>query len=210
MTRLARSERDALCDLAVQVGPDRPTLCEGWTVKDLVVHLLVREGSPAAVGITVARLAPLTDAAAARTARRPFPELVERLRHGPPWYSPFALPKVDALVNTLELLVHHEDVRRAQPGWAPRDLGERAEGTVWSMLATPGRSLTRKAPVGVSMENAVTADVRVLRDATPSVTVKGPPTEVALYLFGRSAHAQVELLGDVEAVERLSATSLGA
>ncbi len=57
MTRLARSERAALCDLALQVGADRPTLCEGWTVKDLVVHLLVREGSPAAVGIVVPPLA---------------------------------------------------------------------------------------------------------------------------------------------------------
>ena len=53
MTRLAQTERAALCDTALQVGEDQPTLSGEWTVKDLVVHLLVREGSPAAVGILV-------------------------------------------------------------------------------------------------------------------------------------------------------------
>src|SRR4029079_18721505 len=45
---LARRERAALCDLAVEVGPDAPTLCEGWTASDLVAHLLVRERNPVA------------------------------------------------------------------------------------------------------------------------------------------------------------------
>ena len=54
MTRMARTERDALCDLALQLGESEPTLCGDWSVKDLVVHLLVRERSPAAAGITAA------------------------------------------------------------------------------------------------------------------------------------------------------------
>src|SRR4051794_3718951 len=84
MTRLARAERAALCDLALQLGEDQPTLCEGWTVKDLVVHLLVRERSPAAVGIVVPPAARLTTLASRRRARQPFAELVETLRGGPP------------------------------------------------------------------------------------------------------------------------------
>lgn len=42
---LARRERHQLCDLALQVGPDAPTLCDGWTVFDLIAHLVVRENA---------------------------------------------------------------------------------------------------------------------------------------------------------------------
>ena len=36
---LARTERAALADLFEQVGPDQPTLCEGWQTLDLLIHL---------------------------------------------------------------------------------------------------------------------------------------------------------------------------
>jgi uncharacterized protein (TIGR03085 family) len=209
MTRLARSERTALCDLALRLGADEPTLCEGWTVKDLVVHLLVREGSPAAVGISVSRLSKLTDAASARIGRRPFDALVGRLRTGPPRLSPFAIPKIDDLANTLEFFVHHEDIRRAQPGWIPRDLGVDTDRTLWSMLGIPGKALARRAPVGVTIEDSTTGESKVLSDGPPAVTARGPAGEVAMFLFGRTDHAQVDLLGDVDAVRRLRATSLG-
>jgi uncharacterized protein (TIGR03085 family) len=209
MTRLATTERAALCDTALEVGEDAATLCEGWTVSDLVAHLLVREGSPAAVGITVPALAGLTAAATRRVQRRSFPAMVERLRGGPPRLSPFALPRVDELANTLELFVHHEDVRRAQPGWEPRVLGDRSERTLWSMLGTPGKALTRRTPVGVSVRNATTGGVRVLKAGPPAVTVVGLPSELALFLFGRGAQARVELLGDELAVARLRDAELG-
>ena len=31
-------ERDALVELVRAVGPDAPTLCEGWTTRDLLAH----------------------------------------------------------------------------------------------------------------------------------------------------------------------------
>jgi uncharacterized protein (TIGR03085 family) len=178
-------------------------------VKDLVAHLLLREGSPAAIGIVVAPLAGLTAAATSRLRRRPFPVLVERLRNGPPRLSPFSIPKVDELVNTMEFFIHHEDIRRAQPGWRARELGDRLERTLWSMLATPGKALTKQAPVGVSVQNATTGGVRVLKEGTPAVTVEGAPGELALFLFGRGAQAHVELLGDPDAVARLRDADLG-
>ncbi len=120
-------------------------------------------------------------------------------------------------MNTLEFLVHHEDVRRAQPGWAPRVLGDAAErDAVVGAGRTPGKALTRRAPVGVVAESRTrrpAGPARVLRrrcTVAPSVTVRGLPSEVALFLFGRSEHARVELLGDDDAVARLRATSLGA
>jgi uncharacterized protein (TIGR03085 family) len=209
MTRLARTERAALCDTALEVGEDQPTLSGEWTVKDLVVHLLVREGSPASIGTVVSPLAGLTAAASRRLGRRPFPELVARLRSGPPRLSPFAIPKVDELANTAEYFIHHEDIRRARPAWTPRVLGDEAEQELWSIVARTGRLLTRKVPVGVQVEDSRTGANAVLRKAEPTAVLRGLPSELTLYLSGRSEHSRVELLGDGEAVARLEGTALG-
>ena len=77
----ARKERQALCETARSVGPKAPTLCEGWDVKDLICHLLVRERSlVSAAGIAIPVLARLTDKEMARLRKQPFERLVERLR----------------------------------------------------------------------------------------------------------------------------------
>ena len=93
--------------------------------------------------------------------------------------------------------MHHEDIRRAQPDWAPRDpRRRRREGCSGRWCARPAKGLTRGAPVGVTLENAVTGSRAVLSAGAPSVTVRGLPSEVALFVFGRKAQADVELLGD--------------
>lgn len=206
---MAQTERTGLCDVALQLGADQPTLCGEWDVKDLVVHLLVREGSPAAAGIVLHPLARLTELESRRVGRRDFAVLVEKLRSGPPVYSPYALPKVDRLLNTLEFFVHHEDIRRAQPTWSPRTLGDDAERLLWSLTRTAGKALTRGVPVGVTIENSTTGSRAELSAGDPMVTVRGLPSEVALYVYGRKAQAQVELLGDDAAVARLQGSSLG-
>jgi uncharacterized protein (TIGR03085 family) len=209
MTRLAQTERAALCDLALQVGEDQPTLCEGWDVKDLVVHLLVREGSPAALGIMVPPMEGYLDRTSRRVGRRDFAVLVEKLRKGPPLWSPYAVPKLDQMLNALEYFVHHEDIRRAQPDWAPRDLGDDVERTLWSMSKTAGKGLTRKIPAGVTAENVTTGSRVTMSTGSPEVTIRGLPGEILLYLFGRKAQARVELLGDDDAIAAMSDTSLG-
>ena len=210
MTTLARSERASLCETALQVGEDRPTLCAGWTVKDLVVHLLVREGSPAALGIMVAPLAGLTAAESRRVGRRDFVDLVARLRSGPPRLSPFAIPKLDELGNSLELFIHHEDIRRAQPDWVARTLGDDAERTLWPMVRSLGRRLAKPAPVGVRIEDSATGSTAELTRGDDAVTVRGLPSELALFLFGRGPQARVDLVGSGDAVARLRAAPLGA
>jgi uncharacterized protein (TIGR03085 family) len=112
-------------------------------------------------------------------------------------------------VNTVEFFVHHEDIRRAQPEWEPRTLADEEEKLLWSMVRTAGKGMTRKAQVGVAIENSVTGSRAVLKDDAPMVTVRGLPSEVTLYTVGRKQHARVELLGDDAAVARLSATTLG-
>jgi uncharacterized protein (TIGR03085 family) len=206
---MARTERTALCDAALQVGEDQPTLCGEWTVKDLVVHLLVRERSPGAAGIVLSPLARLTDLESRRFAARDFPVLVEKLRHGPPRWSPYAVPKLDATLNTLEYFVHHEDIRRAQPAWEPRRLSDDEQKLLWAMIRTGGKPLVRKAPTGVTLENSTTGSRAVLKGGAEHVVVRGLPSEVTLFVFGRTAQAQVELHGTDAAVARLTDTSLG-
>lgn len=216
MTRMTAAERQALCDTALQVGADHPTLSGDWTVQDLLVHLLVRERSLAAVGIPVAALSGLTVRASARVARAPFEQLVERFRQGPPRWSPYALPKVGDLLNTAELFIHHEDIRRSQEGWEPRPLPAAHQAQLWSTVRAAGRTLTRRAPVGVLAEAAGAAGATgaaggaaVLRDGVDPVTVRGLPGEILLFLFGRQQQAQVQLAGSDTGVAALRQASLG-
>jgi uncharacterized protein (TIGR03085 family) len=209
MTRLAQTERAALCDDALEVGPDAPTLCEGWAVRDLVAHLLIREGSLLAAGIVVRPLAGLLDHEMRKVAGKDFEDQVAKLRTGPPRFSFYAVPRLDVMLNTLEYLVHHEDLRRAQPGWTARTLPDEDQKLIWSMARTAGKGLTRKTPVGVTIENSVTGSTVDLNEGDNRVTVRGLPSEVTLFVFGRQEQADVELVGDDADVARLTGASLG-
>lgn len=207
--RLAQTERAELCDLALQVGEDQPTLCGDWTVKDLVVHLLVREGSPAAAGIVLAPLARATDLEYRRVGRRDFPVLVEKLRNGPPRLSPYAVPRLDSLFNTLEFFVHHEDIRRAQPAWEPRLLPPHVEEVVWRGATLAGKGFTRAAPVAVALQRSDTGEQARLSGGEGEVVVRGLPAELAMFVYGRQDHARVDLAGEADAVAALRGTDLG-
>jgi uncharacterized protein (TIGR03085 family) len=206
---LARRERYALCDLALSVGPGAPTLCGEWDASDLVAHLLVREHSPSgAPGIGVKALAGLTERAMRREQRRPFPEMVERLRE--PGWTPYALPWVERLANTLEFVVHHEDLRRAQPDWSPRALAPEDDQELWKAVCRGGRLLVRTAKLPVRLRHeSRDGQEAVLRSGADPVTVIGSALELVLFLFGRQRVARVELDGSPDRVERLRAASLG-
>ena len=151
----AQSERAELADLLDQVGPEAPTLCEGWTSHDLAAHLWIRETDPVGAGGIVARpLAGLLDRRMVETkARWPYAELVDKVRNGPARFSVFAIPGVDEGANTIEYFVHHEDVRRAgdEPQSA-RTLPEDVEGWLWRRLKLLARAQFRRAKVGVVLE----------------------------------------------------------
>ena len=56
-SNVAQTMRRELCDALLTVGPDAPTLCEGWTTRDLATHLIVRETRPdAALGIDLVEI----------------------------------------------------------------------------------------------------------------------------------------------------------
>lgn len=205
-THLARRERDALCDLALQVGPDAPTLCEGWTVRDLVCHLLVRERMPwTAPFMLIPPLSGVVDRARTSLARRPFERLVDRLRDTR--RTPVAVDGIDRVANTLELFVHHEDVRRGQPAWEPRTLAPADERELWRYLTGIGRLLVR--PAGVPVVIADGSRTATLRRGPEPVTVSGPVGELALFLFGRDQLGALSFDGPASSVTRLRGASLG-
>lgn len=212
MSGFAAQERQALADLFATVGPDAPTLCEGWRTSDLVAHLVLREGRPdAAVGILAKPVAGWTrrvqDSLRDHT---PYPQLVKRFRVGPPMWSPTRLGAVDEAANTLEFFVHLEDVRRAAPEWQPRELEQDFDDELWKRLRSTVKLAFRKAPVGVTLVRTPNQQTVVAKAATPlMVTVSGPAGELALFCSGRKEAARVEMTGDEAAVERLRRTPLG-
>jgi uncharacterized protein (TIGR03085 family) len=207
MTTVARAERHQLCDLALEVGADAPTLCGDWDVKELVAHLLVRERSVlGAPGIIVPPLARLTDRQIARTARSNLKPLVARLRKG---HSLLGLPVIDPLVNTLEYFVHHEDIRRAQPGWEPRPLDPDTVATLWRAITITGRGLVRPAGVPVVIRDIDTGKTATLRRGADPVTVSGQPGEIVMFLHGRRQTVGLELTGPEASIQRLRDADLG-
>jgi uncharacterized protein (TIGR03085 family) len=206
MSTHAKRERLILADLLETAGPDAPTLCEGWTARDLAAHVVVRERRPdAAGGILIKQLAPRLDRVMAEYTAKPYEELVQLIRTGPPRFSPFSLKPVDELSNIVEYYVHAEDVRRAQPDWTPRELDQVFQDTLWSRLERSARLMGRGAPTGLVLRrpNGQTA---VAHRGTPVVTVTGEPSELLLFLYGRQSAAHVELDGDKDAIARLHET----
>jgi uncharacterized protein (TIGR03085 family) len=213
---LAQSERAELADLLDRVGPDHPTLDEGWRARDLLVHLLIRERRPDAVPGALATLPVLSGwsrRVGAGYADRPWAEQVALMRAGPPRWSVFGLsPRIDALANGAEYFIHHEDVRRGAAGWRPRQLDAVRTAELVRMLRSPiVRRLVRRVPGGVVAELPAgngPADVIRLKDGTPAARITGEPGEVLVWLSGRDA-CQVELTGDPGVVAALQTVKRG-
>src|SRR6478735_3353867 len=180
MSNHARTERLALCETFLQTGPDAPTLCEGWTTSDLAAHLVLRERRPdAQVGAYLPGLSGHTTAVQAELAAQPWDELVEQVRVGPPVWNPTRWSVLDEATNTAEFFVHHEDVRRAQPGWQPRVLHPDLEQALWKACGMAGKLALRRADVGVELVAPAHGRATGKR-GHPSVRVEGPPAELLL------------------------------
>lgn len=196
----AAAEREVLAGSLSAAGPDAPTLCTGWTARDLAAHLVVRERRPdTMLGVNGGPLAGWTESVRNRYAQRPFEELVATFRAGPPPLSWARLPGMDARANTAEHFVHAEDVRRGSPGWQPRTLSPGLEQALWGQAVLMGRLRLRRSPVGVVLV-VPGGPRRAVARREPAVTLTGSPGELVLYLFGRRGQAQVEVGGSPEAL----------
>ncbi|MFF4405498.1 TIGR03085 family metal-binding protein [Streptomyces sp. NPDC001262] len=209
MSTHAQRERLLLADLLETSGPDAPTLCEGWNARDLAAHVVVRERrADAAAGVLFKPLAARLERVQAEFAAKPYEELVQLVRSGPPKVSPFALKQIDEAANTVEFYVHTEDVRRARPDWTPRSVDPVFADALWTRLEAMARVLGRRSPVGLVLRRP-DGRTAVARKGAPVVTVTGEPTELTLFAFGRQKAAKVELEGDDMAIAKLGAAKLG-
>ncbi|MCL4413604.1 MAG: TIGR03085 family metal-binding protein [Actinobacteria bacterium] len=205
----SREERSALCDLMLALGPDAPTLCEGWSAADLAAHLVIRERQPlASPGIILGGpFRAALERAMATTRARPFEELVASIRSGPPllWRP------LDPLVNLHELFVHHEDLRRGSGSEAPRPAAQirDTEEAIWRTLGRGSRLLARSlGGIGLDLVDPAGRVIHARRGA-PLAVLSGRPGEVLLYLMGRKAASQTEVTGDERAAEVLRSARLG-
>jgi uncharacterized protein (TIGR03085 family) len=197
---LAQTERAALADLFGELGPDQPTLCQGWDTGDLLAHLLIRERQVlAAAGTWIKPLAGVTASVSARYKARPWTDQIELFRSGPPAFSPFGWGSLDEKGNAMELFIHHEDARRGQPDWQPRELDQTTRD---QLIRTLGSALVlrRLRKIGVPVTARLTdepgqrdmpivlvpsKDLDIV-DSAPGVVLHGGVAEILLWLSGRS------------------------
>jgi uncharacterized protein (TIGR03085 family) len=188
-------EREELCTLFLELGPDAPTLCEGWTTADLAAHLVLRE-----------HFRRWSDARMAAEKAKGYTVVVGRLERGAP-LVPWRIPGLRNLMNGGEYFIHHEDVRRAN-GMGRRENRPDLDDLCWRTSGLTGRLLARKIkPFGLELRRP---DGRSRRfGSSPSAVLIGEPTELVLYLSGRRSAAEVTLDGPREATAKVEQAQLG-
>ena len=208
---LDAQERIALCDLFAELGPDAPTLLDGWTAHDLAAHIVLRERDLIA-SPCIALPGPFRRFAERRRAelaqRREFEWLVARIRSGPP-IGFFRIGWVRSVPNLNEFFVHHEDVRRAN-GLGLRTLAPALDTALWRNVRRGSRYLTRRLrDAGLDLEWPGTGEQTSARSGEPRARLSGPPGELLLYVFGRQDVARVEVSGPPDAVAAVRRTHFG-
>jgi uncharacterized protein (TIGR03085 family) len=208
VTAFARSERQQVAELLLAVGPDQPTLCVGWTTRDLAAHLVVRERRPdSAAGLIVPPLREYGERIRLAKAAQPFSELVDEVRN-PPWWSPVSNPLTDELANSAEFFIHHEDIRRGTEGWEPRDLDEPQARSLWRGAQFTGKLALRRVRMPVRVRESTGFGEFTVGGESPQLTVTGPAGELTLFLSGRQRAARVSLDGPPDQVKRLQEARL--
>jgi len=181
MTTLAQRERAALSDTLLAVGPEAPTLCEGWLARDLAAHLVLRE-----------HYHRWPDAKRAAEKAKGFAVVVARLRAGAP-LIPWRIPRIRDVFNGTEFFIHHEDVRRAN-GRGPRDEMPDLEALAWRMIGYSARRVARQIrPYALELVRP-DGQTKTFGSGTTAM-LSGPASELILYLGGRRAAAHVALEG---------------
>jgi uncharacterized protein (TIGR03085 family) len=210
---LQEGERAAIGDLVTELGPDAPTLCEGWTTKDLVIHLHICESRPDAwlavpLGNRSKVLRRHFEKVIDRERAIEWPALVERLRRGPQ-RGPTSRQSVRERMLLREYLIHHEDIRRAN-GMGIRTGIPELQDAAWKLA--PGFARRMVAVNGKHGVELVTPDGRskVVQKGDDRVRLRGEPLELLLYAFGRTGAANVEVLDHVDLVRVRDSSKLQA
>lgn len=195
MSTAGAEERAQFAASFLELGPGAPTILPGWDAPDLLEHLLLRESHP---HLMVGAALPGPLGRRAVRAREdlhstPWVRLVDQFRTGPGPLSPAGT--MDSLSGDGELLIHHEDLRRAQDGWEPRQLSAAQDASAWKALGLMSRVFLR-VPVDVTLVSPRGGLRRPARRSAGSVRVHGEPLELLLWVAGRDDVARVRIHGD--------------
>jgi len=205
MARWDEVERQALVDALRAASPDAPTLCEGWQARHLATHLFLRRHEPwrAFREQEGSRFAELAEQAADPSV---YADVVERFAAPPAPLSPLALTDgpLGMVTNFAEYVIHHEDLRRGAGAAPPRSLPAEESDALFDALGLMARAGLRSVDVGVVLV-VPGGRRRVVRKRPDSVAVVGAPVELALAVSGRRGAADVEVVGEPEAVAAFEA-----
>lgn len=191
-------ERHAFAETLRAVGQDAPTLAGSWTAHDVAAHVVSLDllgGVPTFVGRTIVkrglRVNDVTGKFADRglwaSKRRGFDWAIEHLEQNPPR---LLLRSSVAPIGLFEIFVHHEDVRRADPGAQPRVVPYGLADILPWLLRYHRRllqdvRLVVRTPAGDHAEGIGAV-----------VNIEGPVGEVVLWLAGRRGASQAEASGE--------------
>jgi uncharacterized protein (TIGR03085 family) len=203
-------EREDLCGLLDELGPQAPTLLESWTTLDLAAHLVLREHDYlAGPGLVVPGVwGRFAERRRIALKAKDFTPLVATIRSGPP-PGFFRVGWVRRIANLNEFFVHHEDVRRAN-GFGPRTSPPAKEAALFRNVVRARWLLSRRlSGVGLDLEWAGTDKLITARRGQPTARLRGLPGEMLLFLFGRRDAADVEITGSPEAIEAVKRTPFG-
>jgi uncharacterized protein (TIGR03085 family) len=202
----AAAERTALADALTTVGPNAPTLCAGWTAADLAAHVYVREHRlDATPGVLPLGPWSAYTERVMRSALRVhgFAALVEAIRTPA---LPLRIERIDDALNTVEMFVHTEDVRRAN-AMPVREHDLAFEAAIWRRLSRQARVSFRRVPAAVTLTPTKAGAPITVGKGGPPVTVSGSPSELLLLAYNRKDDARVTITG--EGADELRDAKLG-
>ncbi len=185
----ASRQRAALADLLDELGPFAPTECEGWQTQDLAAHLYVREHKLSALpGIGLDRFAEKTSQVQNQVLHSmDYPDLVEEIRT-----VGWIMRPLDALVNTSEFFIHHEDVLRANG--RSQTLTAKEQQELWPLVTVMARRVQTKAGDQLRITRSDTGLEKQIGTGERIIHLRGLPSELLLHLTGRDSN--VELIAD--------------
>ncbi len=194
---LAQDQRALLCDLFLELGPFAPTLDEGWKTQDLAAHLWIREHKPQAMlGVLVEKYESLTERIQMDALHtHGFVGLVEQLRK-----PPLLLRPMDSVMNGAEFFIHHMDVLRAND--RDQTLSPEHEESLRAPLKMFAKKIAKTFGDRLVLDTNDGKQLELGRGTTP-VHVIGKPSELVLFVSGRTDNANVELVGEPAAVKKL-------
>jgi len=193
---VARRERELLCSAFERLGPDAPTLCDGWRTRDLAAHLIARESRPdAAAGLVIPALRDRLNNVMTTIGAKPWPELVNLVRNGPPAWSPMRY--TEGLANLVEFVVHREDVLRAQGEPTLEDRDRDTMSVLWQRVNMSAALMFRHDAVDIVCPDFGHWRSRRSRSGMLTATITGSPVEVLLLATGRPHRCSID--GDPQA-----------